>query len=264
MIPVTIVTGASAGIGTELARVFARRGHALVLVARRADRLKALAAEIGTSGGMAPLVLPLDLAQRDAAAKLAESLAANGLEPQYIVNNAGFGLVGDAAGRDRADLLEMVDVNVRALTELSLAFVESLSRNRGGILNVGSVAGFLPGPGSAVYYASKAYVLSLGEALHYEMARRGVRVTTLCPGPVHTEFHIRAGFDMQRMPLLDVSAARVAEQGYRGLMAGRRVVIPGLGNKLVTWLPRLIPRPLLLYLIDRRQRARMPGPAAGT
>jgi short-subunit dehydrogenase len=120
------------------------------------------------------------------------------------------------------------------------------------------VAGFLPGPGSAVYYASKAYVVSLGEALHHEMARRGIRVTTLCPGPVHTEFHIRAGFQMQRMPLLDVPAAQVAEEGYRGLMAGRRVVIPGLGSKLVTWLPHLIPRSLLLYLIDRRQRARIP------
>ena len=264
MTPVAVVTGASAGIGAELARVFGRHGHALVLVARRQDRLKALAAEIGTSGGMPPLVVPLDLAQRGAAAKLAEALAANGLEPQYIVNNAGFGLVGDAADRGRDDLVEMVDLNVRALTDLSLAFVDSLSRHRGGILNVGSVAGFLPGPGSAVYYASKAYVLSLGEALHYEMARRGIRVTTLCPGPVHTEFHIRAGFTMQRMPLLDVPAARVAEQGYRGLMAGRRVVIPGFGNKLVSRLPRLIPRSLLLYLIDRRQRARVPSSASRT
>ena len=263
MIPVAVITGASAGIGAEFARVFARHGHALVLVARRGDRLKALAAEIGTSGGIAPLVVPLDLSKREAAARLAEALTANGLEPQYMVNNAGFGLVGDAADRGRDDMVEMIDLNVRALTELSLAFVDSLSRHRGGILNVSSVAGFLPGPGSAVYYATKAYVLSLGEALHYEMARRGIRVTTLCPGPVHTEFHLRAGSSVQKTPL-DVPAARVAEEGYRGLMAGRRVVIPGFGNKLVTRLPRVIPRSLLLYLIDRRQRGRVSGPASRT
>lgn len=261
MKPVAIVTGASAGIGVELARVFARHGHALVLIARREPQLRALAAEIGSSGGMAPVVLPLDLARSDAAQHIAGALAAQGLEPQYVVNNAGFGLVGDAVDRERRDLLEMIDLNVRTLTDLSLAFADSLARRRGGILNVGSIAGFLPGPGSAVYYASKAYVLSLGEALHYEMRPRGVRVTTLCPGPVHTEFHLRAGFQSQKMPLLDVSAAQVAEAGYRGLMAGKRVVIPGLGNKLVTLLPLLLPRHLLLYLIDRRQRSRIKSPA---
>ena len=113
-----------------------------------------------------------------------EALAARGLEPQYVVNNAGFGLVGHAAERDRDELLGMIDLNVRALTDLSLAFVDSLVRHRGGILNVASVAGFLPGPGSAVYYASKAYVLSFSEALHRELRPQGVRVTALCPGPV--------------------------------------------------------------------------------
>ncbi len=252
---VAVVTGASSGIGLELARVFARNGHALVLVARREERLKALAAEIGTSGGMAPLVLQLDLAERDACAKLADALAANGLEPEYIVNNAGFGQVGDAADGDRAELLQMVDVNIRALTELSLAFVESLSKHRGGILNLGSIAGFIPGPSSAVYYASKAYVVSLGDSLYCELGRRGIRVTTLCPGPVVTEFHIRAGFEAHDIPILDVSAAKVAELGYRGLMSGRRLVVPGFGNRLITMLPHVIPRPLLVYLIDMRQRA---------
>ena len=132
MTPVTIVTGASAGIGTELARVFARNGHALVLVARREQRLNALAAEIAKSGKPTPLVLPMDLAQAGAAARAGEALSARGLEPEYVVNNAGFGLIGAAADRDRGELLAMIDLNVRALTDLSLAFLDSLIRHRGG------------------------------------------------------------------------------------------------------------------------------------
>ena len=124
-----------------------------------------------------------DLAQAGAARQIGEALAAQGAEPQFMVNNAGFGLVGLAAARDRDEQLAMIDVNVRALTELSLAFVDSLERHRGGLLNVGSMAGFLPGPGMAVYYASKAYVLSFSEALHSELKSRGIRVTVLCPGP---------------------------------------------------------------------------------
>ena len=154
MTPVAIITGASAGIGTELARVFASNGHAVVLVARREDRLKALAAEIEATGARVPLVFPIDLVERDAVARIAQALTASELEPEYVVNNAGFGLVGAAAERDRDALLAMIDLNMRVLTELSLAFVPSLLRRRGGILNVASVASFLPGPGSAVYYAS--------------------------------------------------------------------------------------------------------------
>ena len=235
MTPVAIITGASAGIGAELARVFARHGHALVLVARREAQLKSLAAEIEANGAPAPLVLPIDLAERDAVARIAAALAARGLEPQYVVNNAGFGLVGDAAECDRDVLLGMIDLNMRALTDLSLAFVDSLARHRGGILNVASVAGFLPGPGSAVYYATKAYVLSFSEALHRELRPRNVRVTALCPGPVATEFQARAGVISQTSPFLDVPASRVAEQGYRGLMRGKRLVVPGFGNKVMTF-----------------------------
>jgi len=135
--------------------------------------------------------------------------------------------------------------------------VPSLQRRHGGILNVASVAGFLPGPGSAVYYASKAFVLSFSEALHAELGPRGVRVTCLCPGPVPTEFQERAGVpEAASPPLLTVSAARVAEAGYRGLMHGERLVVPGLGNKIVTLLPRILPRELLLAVLDRRQRQR--------
>jgi short-subunit dehydrogenase len=258
MNPVSIITGASAGIGRELARVFARHGHALALVARREDRLKALAAEIAAAGAPEPLVLPVDLALPDAAMRIAKTLAARNLEPEYVVNNAGFGLLGEAAALDRAEQLEMTAVNVRALTDLSLAFIDSLVRQRGGLLNVSSVAGFLPGPGSAVYYATKAYVLSLTEALYQELQAKGVRVTVLCPGPVATEFQARAGLRNSRPPgWLAVPAARVAEEGYRGLMQGKRLVMPGLGNKLAAALPRVLPRSAILALLGKRQRRRL-------
>ncbi len=193
MRPVTLITGASSGIGAELARVFAAHGHELVLVARRERELDALADEIAAAGGARPTVLALDLGRRDAVARIAAELAARELEPANVVNNAGFGLAGPAALLDRDEQLAMIDLNVRALTELSLAFTDSLVGHRGGILNVASIAAFLPGPGMAVYYASKAYVLSFSEALHGELKSRGVRVTALCPGPVSTGFQVRAG-----------------------------------------------------------------------
>jgi uncharacterized protein len=255
--PITVITGASAGIGAELARVFARNGHELALVARREDRLRVLAAELEATGARKPLVIVADLERSGAAQLIREVLAGHGAEPQYVVNNAGFGLVGLAALRDRNEQLAMIDVNVRALTELSLAFVDSLARHRGGLLNVGSMAGFLPGPGMAVYYATKAYVLSFSEALHSEFKARGVRVTVLCPGPVPTEFAARAGVSGELAPgILTQTVDRVAELGYRGLMAGRRTVIPGLANKLVTILVRIIPRRFLLAAVDSRQSRR--------
>src|SRR5471030_1378530 len=255
--PVTVITGASAGIGVELARIFAREGHELVLVARRLDRLESLANEIAARGKTKPISVALDLQKTGAVAELQKALARNGVEPQYIVNNAGFGLVGISSSRDRDEQLAMIDLNVRALTELSLAFVDSLERHRGGILNVGSMAGFLPGPGMSVYYATKAYVLSFSEALHSELKPRGIRVTVLCPGPVPTEFADRAGISGGLAPgILTQSAERVAAAGYRGLMRGDRAVVPGLANKLITFLIRVVPRRLLLRLVDSRQSRR--------
>jgi short-subunit dehydrogenase len=262
MTPVTLITGASAGIGAELARVFARHGHDLVLVARREQRLNELADEIAATGRPKPVVLAVDLGLPDAAQRIGAALSARALEPQFIVNNAGFGLVGRAAALSRDEQLGMIDLNMRALTDLSLSFVDSLARHRGGLLNVASVAGFLPGPGSAVYYAGKAFVLSLSEALHDELAPRGIRVTCLCPGPVATEFQARAGIAEAVPPrLLAVTAGRVAEAGYRGLMRGRRVVIPGIFNRLLATLtPRFVPRGVLLSQLDARQlkRANLP------
>jgi uncharacterized protein len=255
--PVTVITGASAGIGVVLARIFARHGHALALVARREDRLRTLADEIAATGAPRPIVIAADLAQAGSAGLIGAALAAQGAEPQYMVNNAGFGLVGLAAARDRDEQLAMIDLNVRALTELSLAFVDSLARHRGGVLNVGSMAGFLPGPGMAVYYATKAYVQSFSESLHIEFAPRGVRVTVLCPGPVPTEFAARAGVTESLAPgILTQSAEDVAEAGYRGLMRGQRMVVPGLINKLIAILVRLVPRRLLLRAVDSRQSRR--------
>ena len=255
--PVTVITGASAGIGVALAHEFARHGHALALVARREDRLRALADEIAATGAPKPIVIVADLAQANAARLIGEALVTQGAEPQFVVNNAGYGMVGLAAARDRDQQLAMIDVNVRALTELSLAFVDSLERHRGGLLNVGSMAGFLPGPGMAVYYATKAYVLSFSEALHSEFKRRGVRVTVLCPGPVPTEFAERAGVSGGLAPgLLTQTAEHVADAGYRGLMRGQRTVVPGLANKLITVLIRILPRRLLLRLVDSRQSRR--------
>ena len=174
-----------------------------------------------------------------------------------VVNNAGFGLVGAAEALDRAEQVAMVDLNVRALTDLSLAFLDSLKRRRGGLLNVASIAAFMPGPGMAVYYASKAYVLSFSEALHRELKPKGVRVTVLCPGPVPTEFQARAGMSDEAFPrLLTRSAEQVARDGYRGLMQGRRVVIPGAVNRAVTTMIRFAPRTLVLELIARQQRSR--------
>jgi short-subunit dehydrogenase len=255
--PVTVITGASAGIGTELARVFARHGHELAIVARREDRLRALADEIAAIGPRRPIVIVADLAAPGAATVIGNELRAHGAEPQFMVNNAGFGLVGLAGSRDRDETLAMIDVNVRALTELSLAFVDSLARRKGGILNVASLASFLPGPGMAVYYATKAYVLSFSEALHSELKPRGVRVSALCPGPVPTEFAERAGLRAGLAPgLLTQSAKRVAELGYCGLMAGRRLVVPGLPNKLVTLALRIAPRRLVLRMVGARQNRR--------
>ena len=254
---VTLITGASAGIGTELARVFASKGHRLALVARRADRLKALAGEIAAAGSATPIVIACDLEQPGASDEIAAALAAEGVEVEYVVNNAGFGLFGRAVDLDRAAQLGIVDLYIRALTDLSLRFSDQLIRHRGGILNVASIAGFLPGPGMAVYYASKAYVLSFTEALREELGPRGVRVTALCPGPVPSEFQARAGFKpgFDSM-VLNVSAANVALAGYRGLMANKRAVMPGLGIKAVPVLLRLFPRGFILAAVGRLQLKR--------
>jgi short-subunit dehydrogenase len=237
--------------------VFARNGHEVALVARREKEMVLLATEIAVSSQYKPHVITADLLRTDAPARIAHELLGRGLEPAFVVNNAGFGLHGQAAELDRAEQLAMLDLNVRALTDLSLRWIDGMVKHKGGILNVASVAGFLPGPGMAVYYASKNYVLSFTEALARELAPQGVRVTALCPGPVQTEFQKRAG--ISRKPpgrLLARTADEVAQAGYDGLMAGKRLVIPGFGNRIVSLMPRLMPRAMVLRTIENYQRGR--------
>lgn len=254
---VTLITGASAGIGCELARIFARAGNRVALVARRAERLQALADEIVAAGGESPIVIACDLRNPDACAIIRAALAAQQVEVEYLVNNAGFGLFGEALALDHAEQLAMVDVNVRALTELCFCFADQVIGAKGGILNVASLAGFLPGPRMAVYYATKAYVLSFSEALHAELSPKGVRVTALCPGPVPTEFQglagIKPGVDSA---VLNISAADVAQAGFNGLISGKRLVLPGLGMKIIPFLLRFVPRGVVLNLVSLVQGGR--------
>jgi uncharacterized protein len=257
--PITLITGASAGIGAALADEFARHGHVVVLVARREPQLQAVADAVEKRGHSRPRVMTADLAQPGAADRIDAQLRAAGLEVQFLVNNAGFGLMGPATKLDRGEQLMIVDLNARALTELSLRFVDSMARHKGGILNVASVASFMPGPGMAVYHATKAYVLSFSEALHQELKPRGVRVTALCPGPVETEFQARAGMPSDYFPpMLARSAERVAREGYSGLMANRRVVVPGSHNRVAALLPRLLPRGLMLSIMSLYRQRRAP------
>lgn len=247
--PVTLITGASAGIGAALARVFAAHGHELVLVARRRPELDLVADAIAAAGHARPQVMPIDLAQHDTPARIASGLETLGLEPEAIVNNAGFGLNGEATALDLVEQLAMIDLNARTLTDLSLRWVDCLARRRGGILNVASIAAFMPGPGMAVYHATKAFILSFSEALHRELACKGVRVTVLCPGPVETEFQARAGLVADRFPRpLVRTSGRVAEDGYHGLARGRRLVVPGFANQVATFLPRILSRERVLTM----------------
>jgi uncharacterized protein len=254
--PVTVITGASSGIGAALAYEFAAHGHELVLIARREQALVGVADAIAAKGSARPTVLRLDVARVDAARDIGDALARRGLEPDIVVNNAGFGLYGSADELNRAEQIAMVDLNMRALTDISLAFVDCLARRQGGLLNVASIAGFLPGPGMAVYYATKAYVLSFSEALHQELKPRGVRVTALCPGPVPTEFQARAGIHHEWFPFLTRSVESVAKDAYRGLKAGRRLIVPGLANKMVPVLSRITARPILLKVTHTLQKGR--------
>src|SRR5581483_6641996 len=209
MSPVCLITGASMGIGAALAR------------------------EIADDGYPEPVVIPSDLSTPAGVTALENAVAARGLEPAFVVNNAGFGLHGDAATLDRDKQLAMIDLNVRALTDLSLRFIDGVKRQRGGILNVASVT----------------------EALHGELAADGVRVCALCPGPVETEFFGVAGLPDDYFPeYFARSAERVAREGYELFMAGHRVVVPGTPNRIMTLLPRFLPRALLLGITGRRWR----------
>lgn len=254
---VAVITGASEGIGADIARVLARQGHDLALVARRGQRLDALATEIDRQGRPRPLVIALDLGETGAHDKLAAALQEAGAMADILVNNAGFGLAGEVAKLDAAEQMGVINVNVGALVALTLRLLPDLIASRGRILNVASTAAFLPGPGMAVYYATKAFVLSFSEALSHELRRQGVIVSVLCPGPTETGFVARAGLNADLFKrFTPMSSMTVAEAGVAGLMAGRRVILPGLMNKLTAWLAPVAPHALLLPVVARLQADR--------
>ncbi|WFU06330.1 SDR family NAD(P)-dependent oxidoreductase (plasmid) [Rhizobium sp. CB3171] len=251
-----VVVGASRGIGRAMAKIVARERAAVVLVARSSEGLAAAAADVREAGGEA-YVLELDIVASDASTRLHDFLSANGLVCDVLINSAGYGLRGAATILPIEDQLGIVDLNIRALTDLTLRFLpEMAARRRGGVINLGSIAGFLPGPNMALYYASKSFVRSFSEALHQELRRTGVTVTCVAPGPVSTEFLERSGAGratlFKILPKLD--SAYVAERAWRGFKSGRRLVVPGISAKLVAVAARLLPSVVLLPLIGRLQR----------
>lgn len=244
-----LITGASSGIGLELARLFAADKWDVALVARSEGKLNELAAELP---GITAHVIPTDLAQPDAPARIIDAL--HGVEIHALVNNAGFGLGGEFAKTDLNAELEMIQVNVTALTHLTkLVLPQMIARHRGAILNVASTAAFQPGPLMAVYYATKAYVLSFSEAIADELRNSGVTVTALCPGPTDTGFASVAGtgstmlFKMKR----PADSKSVAQAGYEGMKSGKRIIIPGVTNKLLAQSIRVSPRRLVTAIVRK-------------
>jgi hypothetical protein len=250
--PAALITGASAGIGLELARIFAREGYGLILVARNQKRLEEIARELHPAEAR---VVAIDLSLPDAP----EQVHRQAPNVDVLVNNAGFGVFGKFADKGLADELNMMQVNMTALVSLTRLYLPSMIAKRSGkIMNVASTAAFQPGPLMAIYYASKAFVLSFSEAIGNELEGTGVTITTLCPGPTATEFFERA--NLQNSGLVkgrkSMDARTVAEAGYRGLMAGKTVVIPGIVNKLMAQSIRFSPRSLVTKVVRRMQEER--------
>jgi short-subunit dehydrogenase len=248
--PAIVVTGASSGIGRAFAQVAAREGSCLVVIGRSEERLSAVAAEL-TARGTRSIVLCLDLGLPDTGARIEAALQAADLYCDVLVNSAGYGLFGAAAKLGRAQQLGLLDVNARALTDLTLRFLPGmLSRGRGGVINIGSLSAYFPGPNMALYFASKAYVRSFSDALHAEVAGTGVTITGVNPGPVWTDFFRRSNADVSRMYKLvaRLDAASVAELGWRAFKAGRREIIPGWTAWIIAATATLLPRSLVLRL----------------
>lgn len=250
-----LITGASSGIGLELARLFAADRSNLVLVARSGDKLESLARQLRQDHGIEAVVLPKDLAKPAAPQEIFDQLNSQGTVVDVVANNAGFGAVGSVASLPLERQIDMVQVNVAALTHLTRLFLPGMiQRHQGGILNVGSTAGFQPGPNMAVYYATKAYVLSFTEALAEELVGSGVKATCLAPGPTATGFGADSGMEQSvifRLGTMDAST--VAQAGYRGFRRGRVIVIPGWTNKLGAFSVRLGPRFVVRKIVKRLQ-----------
>jgi uncharacterized protein len=261
-----IVTGASSGIGADIARELARRGHGLTLVARRKDRLQALADELARDHSVRAEVIAADLTDADSRGELPAQVSARDLIPDIVVNNAGFTTMGHVARADRAAELALVRTNVEAVVDLCAMFIPGMvTRHRGAVLQTASTAAFQPLPGQASYGASKAFVLSYGRALAAELRGTGVTVTTLCPGPVETGFAEAAGMTddeaAESLPkIMWVPAADVARAAVEGMDAGRTVVIPGAANRVGAGLAHLAPKSLLVPLMAKRHPALKDAP----
>jgi hypothetical protein len=253
-----LVTGASSGIGLELARLLAADRYRLVLVARNRAALQQIGEELQARHGIAVRISPKDLAHPSSPAELHRELREVGIAVDVLVNNAGFGGSGPFLQTDWQHEAEMIQVNIVALTHLTKLFLPQIHAHRGKVLNVGSVAAFLPGPYTAIYYASKAYVLHFSEALAEELSGSGVTVTCLSPGPVETGFQKRAhsgGSSRANAPLyMDVQ--EVARAGYEGMKLGKRIVIPGWKNRALTEVLRLVPRNTVTKTVGRMYKSK--------
>ena len=251
-----LITGASGGIGYEFARVFAQEGFNLVLVARGEESMQELAGELGKKNKIETLVITKDLTKPEAPAGIYNQLQEAGIKIDVLVNNAGYATYGHFVDLDLARELDMIEVNVKTLTHLTHLFLPGmLEGGYGKILNLASTAAFQPGPLMAVYYATKAYVLSFSEALANELEGSGVTVTALCPGPTRSGFQKRA--DMEQSRLVSgrnlMSSEKVARAGYKALLKGQRVAIPGRANALMALTPRFLPRNLITKVVRAAQ-----------
>ncbi|HEY5337783.1 MAG TPA: SDR family oxidoreductase [Rhizomicrobium sp.] len=252
----TLVTGASYGIGLDLAECFAKDGYNLILTARSADALKAAADKLAAQYKITATPIALDLGVPGGGTELAKQIAAKNLTVDVLVNNAGYGIAGGMDGSKASEQLGMVDLNVRALLELTQIYWPSmLKAKRGGVLNVASTAAFQPGPLMAVYYASKAFVLSLSEALWKEAEKTGVHVSCLCPGSTESQFRERAGTGKTKLSNAGpaMPSMTVAKQGYRGFQRNTRVVITGARNRLLANMTPFLPRGTLLGIVKNLQ-----------
>jgi uncharacterized protein len=260
--PITVVTGATGGIGAALARQFARGRHDLLLIARNPEALEETAAAIRTGSQVEVATLALDITAPDAVARIGAALAQQGAYADVLVNSAGIGLAGPFLEQSPEELDQLVDLNMRALTALTRHFLPGMrARGRGGVLNLASLGGYAPGPYQAAYYASKAYVISLSEALAAETAGEGVRVCVLAPGPVATPFHERmrgeSGLYLRLLPV--ASPDSVARAGYLAFALGWRVVVPGLVAPILALAMRLTPHRILVLIVGGLLKPRATG-----
>ena len=247
-----LITGASVGIGYELSKIFAKNGYNLVLVSRTKQKLEAIAEELESKHGIQAKVIPKDLSKSIAPQELYDEIASDGIEITVLVNNAGFGLHGKFVDLSIDKQMDLIQLNITSLTMLSKLFGADMVRRRSGrVLNVASTGAFQAGPFMSTYYASKAYVLLFSEGIRNELAQDGVDVSVLCPGPTHTEFGDRA--EMNHTKILKVpwvmTAAKVAEAGFSGLMNRKKIIIPGVMNKILAFSTRLTPRSLLVLIL---------------